>query len=306
MRSSVQKRGFLKRIWGRVCNPPSWVALLVYGSFFTFFALTVIAIVGGAGKSTPAYIIYACTVFTLVYALFLTAQLFRALKRRIAVMADKHTFTRNLRHDYVFRTAVFGACSFFGNVAYTVFLCIMALYSGIFWYWVLAGYYVLLTSMRGGVLLENRKNERKFGCKPKRFQKEKIQSYRSCGVTLLTSTGVLLLSVVLILIRGGAFRMPSAIIYAIGAFAAYRTAMAAWNMAKAKRCDDIMVKIVRNVNFSTALVSVFILQTLIMQTFSVPYAIVWNAVTGVGVCIGIVCVGLYMITKAKRMDENFL
>ena len=282
------------------------MALLVYGAFFTFFALTVIAIVGGAGKSTPAYIIYAFTGLTLVYALFLTAQLLRALKRRLLVMADKHTFTRNLRRDYVFRTIVFGACSFFGNVAYTVFLCIMALYSGLFWYWVLAGYYVLLTSMRGGVLLENRKNERKFGGNPTRLQKEKILSYRSCGVTLLTSTLVLFVSVVLIVIKGGAFGMPSVIIYAIAAFAAYRTAMAARNMVKAKRCDDIIVRIVRNVNFSTALVSVFILQTLIMQTFSVPYAVVWNALTGVGVCIGIVCVGSYMISNAKRMEQNLM
>jgi len=301
----VQRQGFLKRIWQRFCNPPSWVALLVYGAFFTFFALTVIAIVGGAGKSAPAYIIYACTGLTLVYALFLTGQLLRALKQRLLAMADKHTFTRNLRRDYVFRTVVLGACSFFGNVAYTVFLCVMALYSGVFWYWVLAGYYVLLTSMRGGVLLENRKNERKFGGNPTRLQKEKLASYRSCGVTLLTSTSVLLLSVVLILIKGGAFRMPAWIVYVMGAFAVYRMATAARHMAKAKRCDDIIVRIVRNVNFATALVSVFILQTLIMQTFAVHHAVVWNALTGIGVCIGIVCVGLYMLSTAKRMLQNF-
>ena len=296
----MQRQSFLKRIWQRFCNPPSWVALLVYGAFFTFFALTVIAIVGGAGKSTPAYIIYAFAGFSFVYALFLTSKLLHALKRRLLAVADKHTFTRNLRRDYVFRTVVLGACSFFGNVAYTVFLCIMALYSGTFWYWVLAGYYVLLTSMRGGVLLENRKNERKFGGNPTRLQKEKMQSYRSCGVTLLTSTSVLLLSVALIVIKGGAFRMPAWIVYVMGAFAVYRTATAARHMAKAKQCDDIIVRIVRNVNFATALVSVFILQTLVMQTFAVPHAVAWNAITGIGVCIGIVCVGLYMLSNAKR------
>ena len=302
----MQKQSIFNRIRKSVCNPPSWVALLVFASFFTFFALTVLAIVGGAGKSVTAYIIYACTAVSLVYVLFLIVQLFRALKRRIALVADKHTFTRNLRNDYVFRTIVLGACSFFGNVAYTVFLCIMALYSGAFWYWVLAGYYVLLTSMRGGVLLENRKSERKFGGNPTRLQKEKISSYRSCGVTLLTSTTVLFVSVLLIVIKGGLHGMPNGITYAIAAFATYRTAASAWNMAKAKRCDDIVVRIVRNVNFSTALVSVFILQTLIMQTFSVPHARVWNALTGIGVCLGIVCVGVYMISKAKQMEQNFL
>lgn len=296
----MTKETIFKRIWKRLCTPPSWVALLVYGTLVTFFALSIIAIAGGAGRSPVAYVIYALTLLVLLYSVLLTVKLLRSLKERLLALADKHTFTRNLRRDYVFRTVVLSACSFIGNVAYTVFLCVMAMYSHLFWYWVLAGYYILLTSMRGGILLENRKNERKYGGNPARLQKEKTASYRYCGVMLLVSTLVLFVSVVVMLFTEGYFRMPSGIVYTMAAFAVYRVAMAARNMAKAKRYDDMIVKAVRNINFSTALVSVFILQTLVMQTFSVPYETVWNALTGIGACVGIVCVGLYMLAKTKR------
>ena len=295
----------LKRIWRRISDPPSWVLLLVYATTLTVCALAVIALAVGEGKSGFALGLYVAGVLCVAYSLFLLVRLLKKFKEKMVSVADRYTFTRNFKNDYVFRTIVLGACSLVGNVAYTVFLCVTAMYSRALWYWVLAVYYILLTSMRGGLLVENRKTERRFGGNPTRLQKEKIKSYVYCGTMLLVSTLALSLALVWMVASGGRFPAPSGMVYALAVFAVYRMSMAIANMIKAKRLDDLAVQSVRNINFSTALVSVLTLQTVILDSFSFDVNVgLCNALTGAAVCLAIVGVGVYMLRKGKRIREE--
>lgn len=286
-------------------DPPSWVVVLTYATTLTFCALAVLSLLTAEKDGAVACAIYVCALLFFIYSTYMTVKLIVRLHRKIAKAADRYTFTRNLRRDYEFRTIVFGAFSFLANVGYTIFLAAVAMYSRAFWYWVLAGYYVLLTSIRGGMLLENRKNERRFGGNPARLQKEKLKTYYSCGVMLLALTLVLAVTVFLMVFEGKRIVSPNAAIVILAIVTAYRLYMAILNLVVAKKYDDLVVRSVRNINFSTALVSILTLQTAVLDRFAwgAP-ADLCNGLTGTVVCLIIVYVGIYMIVKARKALRN--
>ena len=298
----MKKRRFtLKTLWNSVLNPPSWVTLLTYATTLTFCALAILSLCTDEKDGAVACTIYACALLLLAYSVYMTVKLIVKLHVAIARVADKYTFTRNLRKNYEFRTIVFGATSFLANVAYTIFLASVAMYSRAFWYWVLAGYYVLLTSMRGGMLLENRKNERRFGGNPERLQKEKVKTYYSCGVMLLVLTIALGITVFLMVFEGKRISSPNSAIVILAIVTAYRLYTAIFHLVVAKKYDDLVVRSVRNINFSTALVSILTLQTAVLDRFAVGgYNDLFNGLTGVCVCLIIVYMGIYMIVKSRK------
>ena len=96
-------------------------------------------------------------------------------------------------------------------------------------------------------------------------------------------------------------------IYAFVAFTAYRMVMAAYHFLKSKRYQDLAVRAVRNINLATALVTLFSLQTALLDAFSTPErARIWNAVTGALVCALVVAIGVYMLISASQKKKKVM
>ena len=300
------KQGKWKRFLAKLNNPPNWIELLTYGSAVIVCPLAVIAAIFGYGHNVYAYMAYTVCGLLFIYAVYIGIKSWKRAKKKFLVAADKYKFTRNFFKNYEFRTLFLSAFSLLGNIGYTVFLCVIAVMSDSMWYGALAVYYILLTVARGGILFENNRNERKYKHDPVKLRASRVGLYKYCGIMLLVLTLAFAISVVEMVLHGGGFYVPVGTIYAFAAFTAYRVALAVYNFIKSKRYDNRVVRAVRYINFSTALVSILSLQTALFDAFPPDVdPTKFNAITGGLVCLVIVIFGVRMLVYSylakKRM-----
>ena len=294
------KKSFWEWCVEKLNAPPRWVLALVYTSTLILFGISTLAMTMGEGTHLVAFIIYTLTILGLLYSIYTIVHFIYVIRGKALNAAGRYAFTRNLRDNYDFRTLFFSAFSLVGNVWYSLFLLKLAFRAGTLWYWALAIYYILLTTTRGGVLMWNKKAERKYGSESKQTQISRLRGYRYCGVMLLVLTAILAGAIVQMVVKGERFPSSSVTIYAFTLVATYRIATAVYHFIRVKYSNDFTVRAVQNVNFSTAFVAVLTLQTAILDTFVKGGRVdVWNGITGALVCLSILALGVYMIVYAE-------
>lgn len=247
-----------------------------------------------------SYVLYALAALGLAYLVFLTVHFVPKMKKNISRWAQKYEFTDKLLHDYGYRTVAFGLVTWAVSMAYALFQGTLAVLSRSVWFGALAGYYLVLAFLRGGVILSGRKGETE---EEKTLQR--IRVYRAGGILLIVLTLALSAAVVQMVYANRAFEYAGLMIYASAAYAFYKIIMALYNLVKARRQSDFKIRAVRNINFADAAVSILALQTAMFQAFS-PEADVrmYNAATGGVVCLLIVALGAFMIVRATLALKN--
>lgn len=274
--------------------------------------LVPMALIGMALDTTHnVYAIFSwvLTFIPFAYLIFLTVIAVRRLGKQFIKVADKFRFTRNLAYSYAFRSLFFGACTLAFNVGYSIFLSVTAIVYDSAWYGALAVYYILLIIVRGGALAENVNAERKYKDNLLALQRSKLGIYRYCGIMMFTLVVALSVSVVEMVAEGAAFHVPRWAIYVFAVFALYRIVMAIWQAVKASKHDDLVVRAVRYISVSTALVTMLSLQTALCVVFP-PTRIsttLLNLATGFFVCLIIMAIGIYMLSFSvayrRRLKE---
>lgn len=247
-----------------------------------------------------SYVLYALAALSLAYLVFVTVCFVPKIKTNIARWAQKYEFTEKLLHDYGYRTVAFAVVTWAVSAAYALFQGTLAVLSHSVWFGALAGYYLVLAFLRGGVVLSGRKGE----TETEKYLR-RIRVYRAGGILLLVLTLALAAAVAQMVYANRAFEYAGLMIYASAAYAFYKIVMAIYNLVKARRQSDFKIRAVRNINFADAAVSVLALQTAMFQAFS-PEADVslYNAVTGGAVCFLIVALGAFMIVRATIALKN--
>ena len=261
------KKKFWEKCIEKLNTPPKWVLALVYTSTVILCGISALALSMGKSTHFVVFIIYTLTFLFLVYSIYTIAYFIALIRGKALKAAGRYAFTRNLRDNYDFRTLFFSAFSLVGNVWYSLFLFRLALRAGTLWYWALAIYYILLTAARGGVLMGNKKAELKYGRESSSVHISRVRGYRYCGFMLLALTAILAGAVAQMVVKGERFPSSSTTIYVFTLVATYRIATAVYHFIRVKYSRDLIVRAVRNVNFSTALVSVLTMQTAILDTF---------------------------------------
>lgn len=306
----MAKKNFWKKFWEKLNNPPNW--LTIAASIATV-VLVPMALIGMALDTTHnIYVVFSwvLTFIPLAYLIFLTVIAVKRLGKQFIKVADKFQFTRNLAYSYAFRSLFLGACTLAFNIAYSIFLSVTAIVYKSAWYGALAVYYILLIIVRGGALAENVKAERKHKDNPLALQRAKLGIYRYCGIMMFTLVIALAVSVVQMVAEGAAFHVPRWAIYIFAVFALYRIVTAAYQAAKATKGDNLVVRAVRYISVSTALVTLLSLQTALCVVFP-PTRIsvtLLNLATGFIVCMIIMAIGIYMLSfsaaEHRRLKEQ--
>ena len=285
-------------------DPPSWVLVLLYATMLTGGPLAVFALLRGY-DSGYAIIAYVVCVLLLIYTVYVTVRLIIKTHNKVGEFADRYTFTRRFYRNYEFRSVIFTACSFLGNLAYTLFLCYTAWKSSSHWYMSLALYYVLLTTARGGILVEAGKQEWRFKNDPAGLEKEKLRSYFYCGVMMIALTAALAVAVVQMVDSGERLEVPRVSIYVFAAVACYRIFASIFNFIRSKLSHDLTVRSVQYINFTTALVALLSLQTVLLDAFSTSSNARWlNTLTGAAVCFAVLLLGVHMIIRTTRLQRR--
>ncbi len=295
-----------KEILTKFKNPPVWVAVVIY----------VLTAVCGGGSIVLAllpelspvlqvvsYALYGVSALLLAYAVYTIVIYAPRIKGGVITSLKKRELTRRLLEHYGFRTVVFAGVSLIINVAYVLFNGMVAIAERSIWYGALAAYHLLLTILRGGLVLYHRRKGKSFALVNDEAERKRVEitKYRTCGILLIFLPVCLSFAILQMVVAGTAFVRWDWTVFAFAAYAFYKIITSIINLVKAKKADDATVQALRNVSFADALVSILALQTSLLHAYGegLNYGFA-NAATGGAVCAITVVTGIIMVLKANK------
>ena len=228
------------------------------------------------------------------------------IKEEFLLWANNHELTREMLNNYGVRTVIFATGSFIISIAYGAYNFTLSVTQTSLWYGVLAGYYILLAIMRGGVVFHHRKKRKaqKIGKVIENERVKQIKKYRICGILLVIMTFALSIAVMEMINERKTFEHAGLMIYVSATYTFYKVTVAIVNIVRARKQSDMTIQAIRNINMADAIVSMLTLQTSMIHSFGaddgVRFADTLNGATGAVVCALVFALGIFMIVNSQR------
>ena len=290
---------FFKKVWNKIKKPKMLWLILFYIAFVLLVAGTIVMAVLVKEQTVFHYILYFLAAVSLAYFIYTLVIYTPKMKAGIVRILKRYKFTRILLTNYGYRTIMFSFLSFILNVLYVAFLGVFGILSRSPWYISIASYYLILSLTKGTVFYNRKRNNTKL---------KQAKVYKYCGIMLINLTFVLSGILVLLYTTNMSFKYAGIMLYAVAAYTFTYLVLAIYNFFKVKKYEDLFIESIRNINLAKALVSVIVLQVAMFHAFS-PQAqkSAANAITGLGISVLILIIGIFMIIKAKKVlkHKNF-
>ncbi len=292
---------WLKKAWAYLHKPPKWfLALAWISTLLSIAGALTLVFIGYTGWLS--YVVYVLAALTLTYATYRIVRFAPQMKEGLMQALRKGKFTREMAENYTFRTLVFATFSFVINLGFVAFNTVFAFLTGNAWYGALAGYYFLLSILRGGVFYMDRRAKGKAD-----YERARVKNYRLCGVALFVLDMVMSVAVALMVLGEKPTKHTDIMAIVFAAYTTYKITLAIWNIFKARKTRDLQIQTIRNIGLTDAAVSLLSLQTTLVSTFAGEgeSMLLLNALTGAFVCLFTVGLGVFMILQAnKKLKEE--
>lgn len=255
-----------------------------------------------------SYVFYALSAIFLAYSVYTVVLFIPIWKKKIVEILKKREFTAKILEHYGFRTVVFSIFSFALSILFAIYNGVIALYSKTLWYGALATYYILLVTLRWGVLgYLNKKRKGKIEYSEIEKRNREIKIYRTSGIILIILPICLSFAILEMVAADRAFERLGLTIYFAATYAFYKIITACYNFFKARKGDDLIVQTARNINLADAFVSILALQTSMFHSFAAGqnYGFA-NAITGAVVCALTVALGIIMLVGGQKRLKNLV
>lgn len=252
------------------------------------------------GDSSPfAYVSYLLSAYALTILTAAVIPLFSSLPK----LAHRVPLAHRYLTDRYFKVRSGLALSFFINLCYGGFKLVCAVLYFSFWDGALAVYYVLLCAVR--LYLIRRVPAGAEG----QDLTEELRYYRTTGIFLLVLDLALSVVATQIVINGYGSNYPGMLIYVAAMYAFYSLTFAVINTVKYRRFHSPVLSASKAVNLTTALVSIFNLETAMIAQFGaeqVYFRLVMTACTAFAVCVIVLGTAIFMVIsstqKLRRLD----
>lgn len=285
-----------KNIWNKIKQPKTIWLVLFYIFFLLVTAGTLLLVIFVPKHTVFHYICYVVSAISLSYFVYTCVIYAPRVKAGITNYLRKHKFTSNLLDDYGYRTLIFSIVGFVLNILYVALIGVLAIITHSFWYISIAVYYLILILMKTTVFKSRRKNKNLTN---------QIKAYRACGIMFILLTIAFSGVIVLVYKSNNSFEYAGLMIYVVATFTFYKLSLAIYNIFKARKQDQIYVENIRNINLASALISIVALQVAMFQAFSPELNSGFaNALTGAGVSLIIMTLGVLMIVKANKLLKS--
>lgn len=129
-------------------NPGIWL-LFFYAVFAAALAGSICLMALNMSENPLAYALYAISAILLGYCIYASVG---PCRRLVYSVIHSNKLTERLVRDYGFRTAAFSGVSLAINAGYAVLQGVLGIIMHSYWYGLFAGYYIVLSVMRGVVL----------------------------------------------------------------------------------------------------------------------------------------------------------
>lgn len=189
------------------------------------------------------------------------------------------------------------ALSFTVNLGFAVLKLVYAAVYASFWDGGLAVYNILLCAVRLYLMRSFPRGQNR-----QKFETE-LRRYRFTGVSLFFLDAALAAISTLIVLKGNGYYYPGTLVYAMAFHAFYSLTLAIVNTIKYRKFNSPILSAAKAVNLTTALVSIFSLETAMIAQFGADRAyfrLVMTSVTAFAVCAVVLGLAVFMVCSANR------
>ncbi len=215
-------------------------------------------------------------------------------------------YFRRLKNDYVFRTLIFASISFVITLAFCLFNFFVGVIDGIVWNISIAVYYFLLLIIKLIVgCNEISWNRQKLDDSQKEEKRESVYLWQS--ILLLVIDLALVTPITLMMLQEKTVDYSSIVAITIATYTVYKIVMASINFYKTRKMSHLSVKIVRNINFVDALVSILTLQYTLIMTFGTGFDEGLKAVCAIssfGIWVALIVISIVVLVHAVKIKRN--
>ena len=264
------------------------------------FVLVIYVLANNMENTVISYVAYTLSAYAMVIVITGMAGIVRLIRRGIG----DHPFVRKALgiplfekywKEVMFRTETSLYQGLFINLLYVALKFGSGIYYRSIWFGSLAVYYLLLAIMRFSLLhyVRSRKDDR--GSEWKR--------YRFCGIVLLFMNQALAAIVVIVVKQNKGFEYAGFLIYAMALYAFYAVITSVINVVKFRKYGSPIMSAAKAINLTAALVSMLSLETAMLAQFGgddVTFRLIMTSATGAGVCVIVLGMAVYMITKSTK------
>lgn len=250
-------------------------------------------------EETPfAYVSYVLSAYALtVLTAWVVTKAVPTLNRLLHSFSLPH---RYLTDDY-FKVWASLLLSFLINLGFGIFKLVYAVLYRSFWDGALAIYNILLCAVRFYLL-----RRVPAGAQAQDRNRE-LRQYRITGGFLMALDAALGVIAVEIVQHGHSYHYPGTLIYVAALHAFYSLTLAVANAVKYRKFNSPVLSAAKLVNLTTALVSIFTLETAMLSSFggSYPYEKLMTASTAGGVWTIVFCMAVYMVIHSgKQLNQS--
>ena len=200
-------------------------------------------------------------------------------------------------NDLHFKVFVSLLGSFSINFLYAVFKLVYSAMTGAFWFGAVSIYYILLCVVRF-YLIKKLPENNAVGS----YYTE-MKTYRVTGVFLLGLNMTLSVMIFEVVRDADWSHYRGFMIYVVAGYTFYCLVMAIVNLIKFRRMNSPVLSAAKCINLTTALVSLFSLQTAMFSRFgnNAEMEYILNTITGTLVCIFALLIAVYMCTRSTKI-----
>lgn len=274
------------------------------------FVLLIAVLAGKINISALNYIVYMLSAYALVISMTGIYRIVNIARNGIS----EHPFVKwlisipiveKLIHENRFRTEIALYPGFCINVLYVIFKTATGIYYRSAWFISLGVYYLALAIMRF-LLIHYIQSKKQTPDK-----NDELRRYRMCGCMLFLINAALVGITILAVKKNAGFTYPGYLIYVMAMYAFYSVITAVMNLVKYRKYGSPILSAAKVINMSTALVSIFSLETAMMAQFNEnteQFRVMMTAFTGIGVSLIVLGMAVFMIVRAgiliKRNTED--
>ena len=171
-----------------------------------------------------------------------------------------------IKHDYVFRTFIFSALSFFVTLVFTIYNTFLGVAYKSVWNIGIALYYALLLCIRAYIIFSERKFYKNNLTDEQKDRKRKIIFFVQ-SILLLIIDFALIAPISLMVLQKRAIKFSQIPAIAMAGYTSFKIFVSTRNIFKTKFEMNLSIKMLRNINFIDALVSILSLQYTLIMTF---------------------------------------
>ncbi len=293
-------------VWKKILKPPKWAKILNFIITLLSASFSLVIVIFNLGNGLFAivsYILFAIAGLSLTYSVYLIIPFIPKIKRYTIHFLESKEFTRMLLQNFGFRTVIFAIGSFLMSLLFSLFNAYLGIKNHSIWYGSLAGFYISLAILRGGILAYHKS---KIGKKRQNDEYDKARVYRNSGIITLALNVALSVAIAQMIFTEAHFTYIGLTIFAYAAYAFYKITMSIIALIKAHKQTDLTVRAIRNINLVDALVSILALQTALLTMFSDGEINIsaFNTFTGIIVSLLSIGIGIYMIVSANKVTKG--